>query len=261
MTSAGGSIGNGLIFSIQTNGTNYKDLLNFSGTNGADPEGSLILAGDTLYGVTDEGGTGDGNIFSIQTNGSNYKNLFIFNGANGANPTGSLIIQGDTLFGMASMGGVNNSGCIFSIQTNGNGYTKLFDFKQADGTIPRGALTYSSNSLYGMTYSGGAGNLGLIFRFNGTTSIESIFNSNANITIYPNPSNGLYTIEMKNEYGITLNIVVYNVLGKQIMSEKIPTNNEKLIIDLSNQLNGIYFYKVYLEDGSEIGSGKMLKVN
>ena len=42
--------GNGSIFSINTNGTGLRYLLNFSGTNGSYSYGGLMLSGNTLYG-------------------------------------------------------------------------------------------------------------------------------------------------------------------------------------------------------------------
>jgi uncharacterized repeat protein (TIGR03803 family) len=72
----GGRSGNGSIFRINTNGTGFEVLYNFSettydlisvGTNsdGVNPNGRLICEGDTLYGTTYRGGYGgNGTVFS-----------------------------------------------------------------------------------------------------------------------------------------------------------------------------------------------------
>ena len=70
MTQMGGANSNGLIFSIKTSGSGYKDLLDFSSSNGINPFGELTVSGNILYGMTSAGGTnGSGVIFSYN-NGS-----------------------------------------------------------------------------------------------------------------------------------------------------------------------------------------------
>ncbi len=56
MTPNGGANGMGVIFSIQTNGTNFKDLFNFDSASGNMPNGSVIMAGGKLCGMTYWGG-------------------------------------------------------------------------------------------------------------------------------------------------------------------------------------------------------------
>jgi len=64
----GGARDSGLIFSVDTNGTRYKDLYDFTGLNGSNPEGSLTLVGNTLYGATALGGLSqNGIIFAFDT--------------------------------------------------------------------------------------------------------------------------------------------------------------------------------------------------
>jgi uncharacterized repeat protein (TIGR03803 family) len=66
MTELGGILGRGNIFSINTDGSDYDDLLDFNGTNGGGPYGSLTLSGSTLYGMTTAGGSNDaGNVFAL----------------------------------------------------------------------------------------------------------------------------------------------------------------------------------------------------
>jgi uncharacterized repeat protein (TIGR03803 family) len=138
MTSQGGIDTEGNIFSIDTNGGEYKDLFDFNGkNNGGGPMGSLIISGKELYGMTISGGKYDsGCIFSIDTNGSVYKDMFDFNGKNGAYPEGSLTLYGSKLYGMTWTGGAFDSGCVFSIDTDGKGYKDLFDFNGKNGAYP-----------------------------------------------------------------------------------------------------------------------------
>ena len=53
MTYQGGISNMGTIFKINTDGSGYQKLLDFSGTaNGRSPLGSLTLSGSVLYGMT-----------------------------------------------------------------------------------------------------------------------------------------------------------------------------------------------------------------
>jgi len=74
--SAGGSSGQGTVFTLNTNGTGFMNLYSFTATprypepqtnsDGANPFAGLILSGNTLYGTTAYGGSsGNGTVFSV----------------------------------------------------------------------------------------------------------------------------------------------------------------------------------------------------
>jgi len=167
MTSENGIYGYGNIFSIHTNGSEYKDLYDFQSlSDGGVSDGSLIISVDTLYGMTfgqGIGAGGKGTVFSILTDGSGFKTLLEFNDTNGERPMGDLILSGNVLYGMTSGGGANGNGIIFSIYTNGKGYKDLLDFNKANGSVPEGSLTLAGNVLYGVTNQGGSFQEGLVF--------------------------------------------------------------------------------------------------
>jgi uncharacterized repeat protein (TIGR03803 family) len=76
-TSAGGSPMSGTVFTINTDGTGFSTLYDFTAlpdaggppytnSDGAYPSGDLILAGNTLYGTASQGGSfGAGTVFSL----------------------------------------------------------------------------------------------------------------------------------------------------------------------------------------------------
>jgi len=165
MTKNGDAIDSGCIFSVDTNGNNYKVLLDFNSTNGATPYGSLTLVGKTLFGMTNSGGTHyDGRIFSIDTTGNNYKNLLDFAGAStGKWPVGSLTYLNGRLYGITNEGGLYDSGCVFSLDTNGSGFKDMFDCNGINGQWAWGDLTISGNKLFGMLSSGGVYGYGSLF--------------------------------------------------------------------------------------------------
>ena len=99
MTSSGDAANNyaGVIFSFDPSTSIYTKLIDFDGTNGRNPNGSLIQASDgKLYGMTNLGGSsGVGVIFSFDPSSSTYTKLKDFNNADGASPEGSLIQASD----------------------------------------------------------------------------------------------------------------------------------------------------------------------
>ena len=172
MTPTGGANGNGAIFRINTQGMEYKVLYSFGDMpDGANPWGSLIRSGTTLYGMTTNGGANDaGTIFEIKTQGQEYKVLYSFPGWPDAfDPRGSLILSGSTLYGTTDQGGgANGYGTIFMFDTKTNAETVLHVFGSVanDGNYPEsGSLTLSGTTLYGKTCWGGANNYGIVFSY------------------------------------------------------------------------------------------------
>ena len=169
--------GQGIVFSLATDGSRFTILHSFSRSDGYFPYGSLTLSidGATLYGMTNVGGgpacggDGCGSIFSIGVDGKGFKVLhsFVRGTDDGAQPWyGSLTLShdGSTLYGMTCYGGggagcpVLGCGTIFSINTDGTGYGLLHRFAGGgDGAAPYGSLILSDDgkTLYGMTALGG----------------------------------------------------------------------------------------------------------
>ncbi|HET6992249.1 MAG TPA: T9SS type A sorting domain-containing protein, partial [Bacteroidia bacterium] len=74
--------------------------------------------------------------------------------------------------------------------------------------------------------------------------IEEMNNSN-DISIFPNPSNGIFNLNTKITKG---EISIRNILGENIFQSQIINLNSE--IDLSDQPNGIYFITVKSETKS-----------
>ena len=151
-------------------------LVNFTGPNGAQPYGSLIIdaAGD-LFGTTNSGPNGgDGTVFEIVNTGAGYASapttLVILNATvTEASPYGGLIADaaGD-LFGTTAGGGANGDGSVFEIVKTSAGYgstaTTLISFNGANGQGPQASLIAdAAGDLFGTTTSGGANGDGTVF--------------------------------------------------------------------------------------------------
>ena len=204
-TSGGGLYANGIIYSIDTNGNNFKVLYTFDSTFSysvnSGPVCGLTLVGNKLYGTTYQlGSLGNGNIFSIDTDGTNYKDLLDFNITNGQMPNGYLVYSFGKLYGMTFQGGAHNGGLVFSIDTNGNNYKDLLDFGGANGLSPQGSLTIYNNKLYGPTQDGGAYGYGTLFSLDTDgTGYKKLHDFND--TTGANPAGGLVALNNK-LYGI-----------------------------------------------------------
>ena len=133
-TQGGGAFGNGTMFSINTDGTGFRNLYTFPAT-GADSSGNL-------------------------TN------------SNGAIPRGRLILSGNTLYGTAAFGGSSDSGTVFKVKTDGTSFDALYSFTarpsdypnaNSDGATPEFGLVLSNHVLYGTADSGGSWGIGTVF--------------------------------------------------------------------------------------------------
>jgi uncharacterized repeat protein (TIGR03803 family) len=181
ITTAGGSSGLGTVFSISTNGMGYTNLHRFTAldpltqtnSDGANPRGRLVLAGNTLFGTAPNGGVaGFGTVYRLNSDGNGFTNMYSFTGgSDGANPFGGLSLSGNMLYGTARYGGNSGSGVVFKIATNGTSFTNLHvftaldpsTFQNSDGANPYAGVVLSGNVVYGTAEHGGGPGYGTLF--------------------------------------------------------------------------------------------------
>jgi uncharacterized repeat protein (TIGR03803 family) len=211
MNNLGGTGSSGILFEYNLASATLTDKIDFTGSNGASPQGSVVAASNgKLYGMTYAGGiNGNGVLFEYDPAMNSYANKIDFNTASaGANPTSSLIqASNGKLYGMTSAGGVYGVGTLFEFDTTTSTYTKKVDFDgPVNGFSPKGALIQASNGkLYGMANSGGANNDGVLFEFDPVTSI---YTKKVDLLALSSGSNPFGTlIQAKNGllYGTTYN--------------------------------------------------------
>jgi uncharacterized repeat protein (TIGR03803 family) len=121
VTNRGGQGFDGTLFSINTDGSNYKVLHRFTPgpDNGWLPTSGLTLSGTTLYGTTARGGRHDrGTVYSINPDGSDFTLIHHFVGGpdDGQGPIAGLTISGPNIFGTTNLGGDYDRGTVFWIQ-------------------------------------------------------------------------------------------------------------------------------------------------
>jgi len=84
------------------------------------------------------------------------------------------------------------------------------------------------------------------FIIDGTTLSSDTFEKEL-VSVYPNPSNGLFTVSTKNMQ--VTSIDVYDVTGKNILNRNNLQSSNEIILDLTNASIGIYFMKINSETG------------
>jgi uncharacterized repeat protein (TIGR03803 family) len=157
-TEYGGSFAAGTVFRLNTDGTGFTILHNFTGSgDGGDPGAGLVLSGNTLYGATSGGGIGGkGTVFAVKTDGTGFTTLHSFTGGSGGPPFGAagLVLGGNTLYGttLSLQGGGTWVSTVFKLNTDGSGFRILFTF--TDGRTISAPLAFSGNMLYGTADNG-----------------------------------------------------------------------------------------------------------
>jgi uncharacterized repeat protein (TIGR03803 family) len=157
LTQEGGANGNGVLYGLSEEGTEFRVLLNINKSIGTVYDRTIpIIEDSTIFWTAYIGGKyNSGTICRIQTNGEKFKKIFDFNDTLGAEPFGELILKDSVLFGTTIGGGKEYEGVIFKINKDGSNYTILKDFGII-GYQPFTSLTLDNEWLYGVagtTYS------------------------------------------------------------------------------------------------------------
>ncbi|MDZ4712679.1 MAG: hypothetical protein SGI89_10185 [bacterium] len=179
ITKTGGTDDVGVIFTCDLNGGAYTVLHNFKkgkDDGNTSEHGYLTLSGNTLFGLTQNGGENDkGVIFSIEEDGSGFKVHHSFGAASdGKSPFGSLQLTNGFLYGTTQEGGENDRGTVFKISTDGKNYKTLASLdRPTTGEYPIDNVTInpSLGELYCFSQQGGVNdddgkkNYGTIFKY------------------------------------------------------------------------------------------------
>ena len=92
---------------------------------------------------------------------------------------------------------------------------------------------------------------------NYTLGGERLTEQSTVITVYPNPSRGIFNLELNNLTSEDIKLFVFNSMGQIVFSKDMLINENKVSIDLDNQSNGIY--NLRLTTGNEIINQVLIK--
>jgi uncharacterized repeat protein (TIGR03803 family) len=215
-TNGGGVAGKGVVFKLDTTGTETVLHSFTDGADGGAPWAGVIRdsAGD-LYGTTTGGGPSDyGVVFKLNTTGTETVLHSFTGGADGGSPLAGLIRDSaGNLYGTAQAGGASVLGVVFKLDTTGT-ETVLHSFTGgADGATPFARLIRdSAGNLYGTTQYGGGGSSGNNCYYGGCGAVFKLDTTGTETVLYgftggadgENPYPGLIRDSAGNLYGTTL---------------------------------------------------------
>lgn len=125
-----------------------------------------------------------------------------------------------------------------------NGYDWPFTIRMSpDRSVYVGGWTSPSNGMADFT----------VIKYSQVpVGIENVMGEKIRFDLFPNPSDGKFTVEMENvEKGV---IEIYDVLGEMVFHSEITSPKSELIMNLPN---GIYFYQLK-ETAKVIDAGKII---
>jgi uncharacterized repeat protein (TIGR03803 family) len=174
--------------------TTFATLVNFDGTNGANPALMSLVQGKdgNFYGTTVYGGANDAGMLFRMTAGGMLSTLYSFcsqgNCTDGSNPNASLVQAANgNLYGTTVYGGTNDNceygcGTVFTLTPAGK-LTVLHNFDGADGAYPAAEMIQATNGdFYGTTVYGGTGSCsggsdgcGTVFRITAAGMLSTLY--------------------------------------------------------------------------------------
>ncbi len=216
-------------------------------------DGNTIIGGENRYKLPIYGDL-IGRVRVFSWNGSTWDQKGQnFDGIADTDYIGSAVTINDGGNVIAFRGALDGSG-----NNNGKGRAAIYYFNETEW-LPAGSPIEGQNDadlcgwslslntsgktiITGSPYNGNNGAYAghaRVFRYNGSLEItENIF---TDISIYPNPSTGNFTIDLGKEY-TDVSVGIYNMLGQIISSDRYTS--AKTIEQQINASAGIYFVKV-----------------
>ncbi|MFO1413752.1 MAG: choice-of-anchor tandem repeat GloVer-containing protein [Burkholderiales bacterium] len=173
-TAAGGANGNGMLYAMQSDGSQFTDLYDFPKDGGTDPHGRIVLVSGTqkvLYGITRKDG-----LLSTSSSGSKnygYGTVFAFTlNAAGTGGTASVL---HVFGGAPDDGALSDHGYVTPVTVNGR--TLLYGMTQCGGAGPKNANCKGNGDGSGVIFAidpsatpGSSGAYAVIYSFQATSS-------------------------------------------------------------------------------------------
>jgi uncharacterized repeat protein (TIGR03803 family) len=172
-TISGGTHGEGVVYTLQRDGTGYAAIHHFMGqpSDGGQSVAALAESAGILYGTTASGGSAKGGTaFKLNRDGSGYAVLHHFGSSpdDGKDLQAGILVGSDgMLYGATRMGGTFGAGTLYKMNSDGSNYSVFYNFSGSnDGQQARGTLIEVANRLYGTTSNAGDGGAGVVFSVN-----------------------------------------------------------------------------------------------
>jgi len=86
------------------------------------------------------------------------------------------------------------------------------------------------------------------------TKVPAVEQQDREVSIYPNPNNGIFTVSFDNSDAQQVDLRIINVIGNEIYHEVIPRSEIQVTktIDLNRFAKGLYYVKIETENYSSV---------
>ena len=207
-TIEGGANGDGTLFEIKAGTETVTTLVNWSATNGTNPNGLMLDSNGNIFGTTySEGANGSGTVFELAAGSHTFSTIYSFNGgSNGGGPEGQVVLDSNgDLFGVTNYAGPSPGyGTVYELAAGSHAFSTLVDFAgTTNGATPKGGLVEdSSGNIFGTTTAGGASSDGTLFELAaGTHAFSTVVTFTGSNGV--NPEGDLTVDAGGDVYGVT----------------------------------------------------------
>jgi len=220
--SEGGLNSNGIIASFDPVTLVWEKKADMFTIDGKNPQGSLLLYNNKLYGVCLGGANNRGILFEFNPANNVLTNRHDFEELTGSHPRSGLTLYNNKFYGVTIDDYLNDAGALFEFNPATNIYTKKVSFNNATiGNIEYGTeLLVYNNLLWGITSSGALNDKGAIFSFNPANN--ALLKKADFETIASSVTSNSLTLLNNKFYGTTNNGGTYN---QGVIFEFNPANN------------------------------------
>jgi hypothetical protein len=144
-------------------------------------------------------------------------------------------------------------GEMISLTGNGAGAQGSYQWASASLFIQAPVASISPNTttaytLTGTDANGCSGSTTYVQTVTECTGINEITTTLKGVKIYPNPTAGIFTVELKNSAAKTIEVA--DLTGRIVYTN--TSSNEKINVNINNLANGIYYVKIQSADATEV---------
>lgn len=240
-TNSGGSAATELLFSEYIEGSSNNKALEIANMTGAAVNLSTYTikkqtngAGAWSTGLTLSGTLNSGSKFTI-VNSSIASSCYSISAANISTTATELTFNGNDAVGLFK------NGVLIDIIGTFNGGTANFAADvtlRRKSTITAPSTTFSLSAQWDSFSTDTCSNLGS--KISNKATKEEIISESDGIALFPNPSNGEFTISYNNS-NKTYAVKIFSILGQTVYSKE---NIKQSTVQISNLPKGIYFVKI-----------------
>lgn len=73
--------------------------------------------------------------------------------------------------------------------------------------------------------------------------VHNIYNE-LNVSLYPTPSSGYFTVEVRDHFKGDIEVKIFNLLGEEVKSMLMAGTRTKMTVDMSKESKGVYFIRI-----------------